>query len=301
MWSREWRPGPDAKSSDVALDDLGNVYVTGYVIISDYENREFLLKYSKEGSLLFSDVIESDGTETAWGLSVSDAVYICGEVTHNTTTLEETGVSTAKMLLRKVSLDGTVIWSRESSIGLDNAANSVDSGQEVTVVGYAMFQNGTAKSVLRRYSKGGDLESTLVISESSIEDMAWGVACVGRFTYVVGHTRPYFNDLGDASVYKLGPDGEVLWKDYYRDYSIDRARSVTVHGDDVYVVGENYWRQLDMQVFVRKYVSANNALTPDVSLALKLSPMIVGALLLIVAVYVMTRIRVHPLHAGRGE
>ncbi len=140
MWSKEWRPGLDAKSSSIAVDDFGDVYMTGYVIISAYENRQFLLKYDKEGTLLYSMVIDSSGSETAWGISASDAVYICGEVTYNATIQGETARPlAAKMLLRKISLEGKMLWSRESSIGLDNVANSVDSEQEIIVVGYTLF------------------------------------------------------------------------------------------------------------------------------------------------------------------
>ena len=291
IWSREWRPGPDAKASGVALDPAGNIYVTGYVIESDTENRGFLLKYAEDGGLLFSKVFESNGTETDWGLSVGDAVYVCGEVTHNTTILEKTGVYTAKMLLRKVSLDGETIWSREASIGLDNVANSVDSAGEVVVAGYVSFTNGTSRDVLLRYSRDGELRSTQMLGTSTLGDMAWGVTQSGSYTYVVGHARPDFTDLSDLSIYKLGPDGEVLWENYYSDYSIDGARAVTVHGDDVYVVGETYWRALDIQVLVRKYVSPNVALPPEVSQALILSPIAVGALLLVVALYMVARFR----------
>ncbi len=291
IWSREWRPGPDAKASGVALDPAGNIYVTGYVIESDTENRGFLLKYAEDGGLLFSKVFESNGTETDWGLSVGDAVYVCGEVTHNTTILEKTGVYTAKMLLRKVSLDGETIWSREASIGLDNVANSVDSAGEVVVAGYVSFTNGTSRDVLLKYSRDGELRSTQMLGTSTLGDMAWGVTQSGSYTYVVGHARPDFTDLSDLSIYKLGPDGEVLWENYYSDYSIDGARAVTVHGDDVYVVGETYWRALDIQVLVRKYVSPNVALPPEVSQALILSPIAVGALLLVVALYMVARFR----------
>ena len=291
IWSREWRPGPDAKASGIALDPAGNIYVTGYVIESDTGNRGFLLKYSEGGDLLFSRVFGVNGTETDWGLSVGDAVYVCGEVTHNTTILEETGVPTASMLLRKVSLDGVVMWSRETSIGLDNVANSVDSAGEVVVAGYVSYTNGTSRDVLLRYSGDGDLKSTKMLGVSALGDMAWGVTQAGAYSYVVGHARPDFTDLSDLSVYKLGPDGGVLWENYYSDYSIDGARAVTVHGDDVYVVGETYWRTLDMQVLVVKLVSPNVALPPEVSHALTLSPIAVGTLLLGVALYRMARFR----------
>jgi hypothetical protein len=291
IWSREWRPGTDAKSSGVALDASGNVYVTGYVMLSTFENREFLLKYSGDGSLIYSRVVDANGTETAWGLSVSDAIYICGEVTHNTTILEKTGVATASLLLRKVSLDGEVIWSRELSFGLDSVANSVDSTGDVVVGGYVSYRNGTAKDVILRYGREGDLKSTKIMGVSLIEDMIWGVAETGPYTYIVGHTRLYFDDLSDASIYKLGPGGAMLWEYYYRDYSIDRYRAVTIHGDDVYVVGETYWRNLDMQILVRKYTSPNLTLPPEEAQILRLSPLLVGILLATIAVYGMAQTR----------
>jgi hypothetical protein len=291
IWSREWRPGPDAKSSGIAIDAGGNVYVTGYVILSAFENREFLLKYDGDGSLIYSRVMDANDTETAWGLSVSDAVYICGEVTHNTTMLEKNGGATASMLLKKVSVNGEVIWSRESSFGLDSVANSVDSVGDVVVTGYVSYRNGTAKDVLLRFGGDGDLKSTQIMGVSSIEDIAWGVAVTGPYTYLVGHTRLYFDDLSDASIYKLDPDDEILWEYYYRDYSIDRYRAVTIYGDDVYVVGETYWRNLDMQILVRKYTSPNTTLPPDETRVLRISPLLVGVLLNIVATYGTTRAR----------
>jgi hypothetical protein len=291
LWSREWRPGPDAKSSGVALDAGGNVYVTGYVILSPFENREFLLKYGGDGSLIYSRVMDANGTETAWGLSVTDAVYICGEVTHNTTMLEKYEVATASMLLRKVSLDGDVIWSREASFGLDSVANSVDSTGDIVVGGYMMYKNETAKDVLLRYGRDGELISKKIMGVSAIEDMIWGVAETGEYTYIVGHTRLYFDDLSDAAIYKLGPGGAMLWEYYYRDYSIDRYRAVTIHGDDVYVVGETYWRNLDMQILVRKYTSPNVTLPPEEAQILRLSPLLVGILLTTIAVYGMAQTR----------
>jgi hypothetical protein len=239
---------------------------------------------------LYSMVIDSSGSETAWGISASDAVYICGEVTYNATLQGETArARAAKMLLRKISLEGKMLWSRESSIGLDNVANSVDSEQEIIVVGYTGFANGTAKSVLLRFSNEGKLKSTLIIGESFIEDMAWGVTRAGRYLYVVGHARSSLNDLGDVSVHKLGPDFEILWENYFNNYIIDRARAATVDGDDIYVVGETYWKLLDRQVLVRKYVSPNFALTSEESRIIKLSPLVMGIILFIISIYEMTR------------
>ncbi len=281
IWEREWRPGQDAKSTGVALDGAGNIYVTGYVTASETTYNEFLLKYNSDGDLLLSMTVDSKDTETAWGISVSDAVYLCGEVGYNTSS----PLPTTKMLLRKISLDGKVIWSRESSIGVENAANCVDAKQEISVAGYTLFDNGTAKEVLRRYSPDGTLKDTLILGESPIEDMAWGIATAGQYTYLVGHARPNFNDLADASVCKLGPDGKLIWRDYYGGTNIDRARAVTISGDDVYVVGETYQLGLDMQVSVKKYVSPNAALSPELSSSLKLLPIVIGCLLLLVEIY----------------
>lgn len=280
IWEREWRPGLDAKSTDVSLDEAGNIYVTGYVIISPLMNSEYLLKYSGDGDLLYSKIVDSLDSETAWGISVSDAVYLCGEVGYNMSSPRPV----TEMLLTKMSLDGVVLWSRESSIGVGNAANAVDAGKVIHVAGYAMFLNGTAKEVLSQYSPDGVLVYTVVLGESPIEDMAWGVVSAGQYTYVVGHARPNFSDMADATVCKIGPDGKLIWRDYYGDTNIDRARAVSVSGNDVYVVGETYVHGLDMQISVKKYVSPNVALNPELSFYIQLSPMVIGCILFFIQI-----------------
>lgn len=291
LWEKEWRPTHDAKSTGLALDTAGNIYVTGYVAVSALMNREFLLKYNGEGDLLFSILVDSENTETAWGISVSDGVYLCGEVGHNTSGSENPSLPAVSMLLIKISLDGNVIWSKESSIGVDNVANSVDAAQEISVAGYTIFRNGTAKTVLLRYSPNGDLKHSKAFGESPLEDMAWGIATAGQYTYIAGHTRPTPAHLADASVCKLGPDDDVIWWDFNWGEILDRARAVTVSGDDVYVVGETYQNGVDMQVLVKKYVSPNVALSPEVSQSLRLSPLAIGCLLLVVMIYAIIRIR----------
>ena len=287
IWEREWRPRIDAKSTDVSLDEAGNIYVTGYVVDSPQLNSEYLLKYSGGGDLLYSKIVDSQNSETAWGISVSDAVYLCGEAGYNTSSPRPV----TSMLLTKMSLDGTVLWSRETSIGVGNAANAVDAKDVISVAGYAMFMNGTAKEVLRQYSPNGDLVYTLVLGESPIEDMAWGVVSAGQYIYVVGHARPNFTDMADATVCKIGPDGRLIWRDYYGGTNIDRARAVSVSGNEVYVVGETMMYGLDMQISVKKYVSPNAALNPELSLSLQLSPMAIGCLLFMVQISDLMRRR----------
>jgi hypothetical protein len=279
VWEREWKPGPGAKASGIALDAEGNVYVTGYVQETSTENRIFLLKYGASGDLAYSRVYPANGSETAWGLTVGDAVYICGEATRDPATAEETGIPAASALLMRVDLDSDLVWRREARAGLDNVANSVTVGNGVTVAGYASYPNGTSKTLILHYRGDGTLTSTSTIGEAVIEEMAWGVAGSGDYTYVVGHARPIFSDLADASIIKLDANGSILLEHRYVDYSTDRARAVVVEGDDVYVVGETYWRDLDMQVLVIKYTSPNAALSPDVSQVLRLAPVGIGVLL----------------------
>ena len=270
--------------------DGASVYVCG-IYIAENSAYSLLLKYDGRGELLFSMMVDSGGTETAWGISVSDAVYLCGEVGHNTSSAENPGLQATSMLLTRISLDGDVIWSKEYSVAFDDVANSVDAEREISVAGYAGFRNGTAKMVLLRYSPEGDLRYSKVFGEAAIEDIAWGIATAGQYTYVVGHTRSTPTHLADASVCKLGPDGDVLWRDFNRGDMLDRARAVTVSGDEVYVVGETYHIGVDMQVLVKKFVSPNFALSPTVSLSLRLSPLAIGCILLAVEVYVVIRTR----------
>ncbi len=291
VWVREWNPGFDAKASGIAIDAFGNLYVTGYVVKSELVNNAFLLRYDSTGVLKKSSIFPTNGTETAWGLSLGDGVYICGESTLNATALGRTGVANASTILMKVSFDGDLLWRQLYREGADNVANSVIVEREIVVAGYTSYTNGTAKTLLLRYSRDGELLRSTLIGTAFIEDMAWGIEAGGDYTYIVGHTRPLFTDLSDATTLKLGPDGTYLWDETYSDYSIDRARGIAVNGNDIYIVGETYWRTKDMQVLVVKYMSANKALTPAVSRMIQLSPIALGVLLMLVTLLTISGAR----------
>jgi hypothetical protein len=290
IWVKQWNPEHDTKSTGVALDVSGNIYVTGYVAVSASMNHGYLLKYNGEGALLFSRVFDSDYTETSWGISVSNAVYLCGEAGYNNSATNIPGLFKHNMFLTKIDFEGNLIWSKKYSSGYNNVANSVDAKQEISVAGYTKFDNGTSKIVLLRYSPEGDLRYSKIFGESNAEDVAWGIVVAGQFTYVVGHTCPYFHHPADASICKLGPDGDVLWWDYNWGEIRDRALSVTVSDDEVYVVGETFQSGVDSQVFVTKYESPNFILSPNIILSLKLAPLIIGCLFLILNIYVIIRI-----------
>jgi hypothetical protein len=294
IWEKQWNPEHDAKSTGVALDESGNIYVTGYVGSSASMNHEYILKYNGRGDLLFSKVFDSEYTETSWGISVSDAVYICGEAGYNNSATDIPGLVKHNMLLTKIDFEGNRIWSKNYSSGYNNVANSVDAGQEISVAGYTKFDNGTSKIVLLRYGSECDLRYSKIFGESNAEDVAWGIVVAGQYTYVVGHTCPYFHHPADACICKLGPDGDVLWWDYNWGEIRDRALSVTVSGDEVYVVGETYQSGVDSQVFVTKYDSPNFVLSPNVILSLKFAPLIIGCLFLFLNIYAIIRILRRP-------
>jgi hypothetical protein len=287
IWERQWQPEHDAKSTGVALDGYGNVFVTGYVEVSASIHHGYLLKYNEWGDLLRSRIFDSEYTETSWGISVSDAVYLCGEAGFNSSDIDIQGITRHNMFLKKIDLEGNIIWSEKFSSGYNNVANSVDAGCEISVAGYTKFDNGTTKIVLLRYGSDGELRFSKIFGESNAEDVAWGIVVAGEFTYVVGHTCPYFHHPADACVCKLGPEGNVLWWDYNWGEIRDRALSVAVSGDEVYVVGETFQSGMDSQVFVTKYDSPNFVLSPFVISSLKLAPLVIGCLLVLVSIFVV--------------
>jgi hypothetical protein len=284
IWARDWRLGNDAKSTDVAVDRSGYIYVTGYVVLSADVNQEFLLKYDKEGNLLFSKIFESEYTEIAWGISLNDGVYICGETGCNATKKEGSGYKTHNMLVKKMDFNGNIIWTETYSSGYNNAANSIEAGKDVTIAGSTTFENGTIKAVLLKFSPEGILKYSKVFGESTAEDVPWKIVAAGYYTYLAGQTCPYPGHAPDAFLCKLSSDGMVKWWVWNWGIIEDRALSVAVSDDDVYIVGETYQSEVDSQVFVRKYYSSNVFLNPEVSRFLKLAPLIFGGFFIVVII-----------------
>lgn len=86
LWSRQFGTSTAEQGRALAVDQLGNVFVTGYTYgalagpeLSSLDDA-FLVKFGPEGDMLWSCQFGTSGGESAWGTDVDDAgnVYVAG-------------------------------------------------------------------------------------------------------------------------------------------------------------------------------------------------------------------------------
>jgi hypothetical protein len=163
------------RSSGVAYDSSGNIYLTAYY---NYENASVLIKFNSSGTLQWS--LNSTGTGGNFqdvAVDSSGNVYTCGT--------EYTG--NARLLIVKVNSSGTVQWKRRLGAGIPSGngyAITIDSSGSIYAAGFASYAGGPDKALFIKLPSDGSKTgtysvdgnnwvyeaSTITISSGSITD-----------------------------------------------------------------------------------------------------------------------------------
>lgn len=227
----------------IALDDVGNAYVTGRSTGSGTGNDYATVKYSAGGETLWvtrydGPAHNSDGA-TAIVLDGSGNVYVTGG------TYNGPGTSNDYLTI-KYSSAGESLWVR----GYNGPANDYDGATAIAVDDTGcVYVTGQSKdsatnydyatvkytpvgetSWVRRYSNGSSIQNDY--ARAIAVDAAGGV-------YVTGES--YYHSMDYATV-KYGADGESLWVQRYNGPGNSDDYAVAVAVDDsggVYVTGRS--------------------------------------------------------------
>ncbi|MCL4551586.1 MAG: peptidoglycan DD-metalloendopeptidase family protein [Bacteroidetes bacterium] len=166
LWGKSWKStvSYDAAYS-LTIDLSGNIILTG--ISWDYSyspnvNKISIIKYDKNGNLLWCRNWGGSGVDEAWGSHViktdnSGNIYIAGRT--------QFGSGGADALLLKLDANGELIWSKNwggkdydtnNGIDLDNQGN-------IYTVGYTKsFTNNQSNLFLLKYDTSGNLFSSKI-------------------------------------------------------------------------------------------------------------------------------------------
>jgi uncharacterized delta-60 repeat protein len=245
----------------IALDDSGNVYVTGKSVRSGTDWDYATIKYNSSGdSLWVRRYNHGILNNTAFALAADDSgnVYVTGW-SHGSGT--DTDYATIKY-----DKDGNTIWERRYN-GLGNGGDmayaiDVDNSGNVYVTGYS--RNGTDSDYatikynsigdtlwVRRYDGPGissDLARALVVDNSGN-------------VYVTGESSNGTNM--DYTTIKYNSNGDTLWVRRYNGSgnSSDDARTITLDGSgNVYVSGRSVGNGTGWDYATIKYSSDGDSL-----------------------------------------
>lgn len=213
-------------ASGLAVDDNGNVYVSGIYLESfdeaiDDGGSSFVLSFSTDGELRWARSF-GEGWTTAHSIATSPAgdVYVVGS---RRDIFAGTGPADRDAFIRAYTVDGEELWTHEFGGPLDDGLNAVavDKAGNVTVVGYSEVQpegqeDKRLQGLVISYDDEGVERWAAHVDLGSMFNMPrlWSVTndAFGN-VYVGGGTNTDSEDRNQLTSVLLAysPDGEPLW------------------------------------------------------------------------------------------
>ena len=270
-WSRIYEgptpsnTSPGSTAFAVAVDESGNVYVTGYSSEESKTDIPYVdaatLKYSPEGNLLWEQRYRGSGGNvqpSAIMLDPAGFVYVAGGTWIN---------GGFDVFLLKYDLDGSLIWSRsrgQQGQRWDNAfAMALAENGDIVLGGYTQPGLLTDLDVyILKYAGDGSLrwEWTLQGTADVEEVIDLTVDGDGN-TYALAQFAPPGSFIGLLTV-KLSPTGNLLWSDIYSGQSTgDYGAGIALAPDgNVFVAGAAWENGSQNAMTLLKYTSGGQLL-----------------------------------------
>lgn len=243
LWVKRYNEANlDDSANALAVDNSGNVYVTGASVGSSTSSDYALIKYSSNGTVLWVKRYDNKSTSgNDSGDSASDlAVDAYGNVYVTGTS---SGFDTSNDYATiKYSSNGTQLWiQRYNEANSDDSANALalDSYGNVYVTGSSVgFGTSEEDYATIKYDRYGNQLWLRRYNKSSIfGDRASDIALdASNNVYVTGTNSDF-----DYATIKYSSNGTQLWVRTYNGSSTDVTAALAVNASgNVYVTGSSY-------------------------------------------------------------
>jgi len=252
-WTKTLDNGSDDRAYGIAVDESGNIYVTGSSGNGAYPDW-LTIKYDSLGNIVWADTIDNGYFDEAYSVAVdaSRNFYVTG-YSHNFTNWD--------WLTVKYDSLGNIIWTDR----LDNGSNEIaygialDGSGNAYVTGFGSGSNFDYLTV--KYNSLGNILWADTLDNGS-DDGANGIAVdTSGNIYVTGYSEIGSNF--DWLTVKYNSLGNIIWADTLDNGSDDGANGIAVDtSGNIYVTGGSYIGS-NFDWLTVKYDSLGNILWAD--------------------------------------
>jgi uncharacterized delta-60 repeat protein len=227
----------------IAVDDSGNVYVTGLSIESGNQYDIATIKYNSAGIEQWVNRYDGPGNDDdeAYDIAVDDSGYIY------VTGYTRLASNNMDFVTIKYDNTGDIVWTATydgpyggGGFDVGNALALDDSGN-IYVTGYGHSLALDYDYITIKYDAAGDTQWVTFYdgSDSPSDDQAVDIALGGGYVYVTG-TAEGAGTYNDYATVKYSPAGDTLWEMVYDGPISDDDYGNAIAADDmgnVFVTG----------------------------------------------------------------
>jgi len=258
-WVRRYNgPGNNQdEATDLVVDDVGNVYVTGFSYGSETNMDFATIKYYANGDTAWIRRYNREGNywDAAYAITVdgSSNVYVAGSSRYNGTGLDYATI--------KYYPNGATAWVRRYNGSGDSTdyatAITIDDFGNVYVTGWSYGSGSSEDYATIKYDAlGNELWVTRYNGSGNDHDRAYAIAIDSSGNvYVTGFSHGGETYLDYATI-KYYPNGDTAWVRRYNGpaNSSDRASDITVDvSGNVYVTGVSLCSETSYDYATIKY------------------------------------------------
>lgn len=268
-WTKLWGTTGDDYGDSVAVDNSGNIYVTGSVKGTLDGNTNacpfncaayprtlidaFITKWNANGTMAWTKQWGTESEDYGTSITIDSVgnVYVAGE----TYSSLDGNINAGSMdiLLTKWDADGTKIWTKQWGTSSWDQGNSVsvDSGGSIFVTGYTYgsldgnTNAGSEDIFLTKWNPDGTKAWTnLWGSPSADTGNSITVDAMGNL-FIAGTTTGSLDGntnagKGDIFLAKWNSDGTKAWTKQWGTIDPDSGQAVAIYDTNVFVVGYTY-------------------------------------------------------------
>ncbi len=250
------------KAVAMAVDNLGNVFVTGWSFLLGRGFDFLTVKYSPNGNPLWVQRYNGPGNgkdvATAMALDQAGNLYVAGTSANKDTTLD--------YAVLKYDTHGNVLWEeRYNGPGRGNdevTALALDGGGNVYIAGVSWNAQTGMDYLTVKYNPNGNFQwEQLYTGPGNNEDRATAIAVDSRGNvFVTGESRGA-NTGFDYATLKYDSNGQLLWQRRHNGVANgdDRATALAVDiAGNIYVTGGSFGQSTGMDYVTLKYITNGN-------------------------------------------